>query len=327
MTIGDILDFARFQLDDSEEPYKWSNQELCLYFNDAEAEACRRSHLLRAYPSVVSITGINNISFNATTKTISKTDGGFLSAGSTSELETFEADDQITISNTTSNNGIKTISSVTDTSITVVESLVDENNTSATIEATRTVTRIPITAGIHTYRTHPKLIYIIRSRLDSCDYPLFKKSLPDLDSGVLTGIVMDDDIISQLGLGYVVDWESATGTPVAYLEDTGRLRLVTTPTEDDILWMYVSRLPKHNITIKDLNKSPEIPEQYHMGLVDWILHLAYSKADVVTSDSTKAKDFEASFELRFGKRTSAKQEMNRRLYPRNSIMRPQEFGF
>jgi hypothetical protein len=323
MTVGKIIEFSRFQLDDTQKPYKWSSEELVLYHNDAEAEACRRGNLIHAYPSVVTITGNSNISF-ATTKKITKSTGGFLSAGTVSELETFEIDDQITITGTVSNNGVKTISNVTDTEITVIESLVAESNKSATIEATRTATRLPLRAGVHTYRLHPKTLMVYRARPESLTYPLRQRTLEGLDADIL---VVDTDLDDMVDSFYYESWEELTNYLFSYIEDSGKIRIVSPPIVDDILWMFISRLPKKTYTINDFDLTPEIPEPYHMGLVDWILHRAYMKQDGETQDLTKAKSFEASFESRFGKRPSAIQEMNRKLYPRNTSFRPRSFGF
>jgi hypothetical protein len=57
--------------------------------------------------------------------------------------------------------------------------------------------------------------------------------------------------------------------------------------------------------VDKLTVSPELDEQYHQGLVDWMLHRAYSKQDSETLDLGKAKEHLARFEKRFGERPSA----------------------
>ncbi|MGZ8317507.1 MAG: phage adaptor protein [Telluria sp.] len=46
MQLLDLINLARQELDDSTEPYLWSDAELLDYANDAELEACRRARLL-----------------------------------------------------------------------------------------------------------------------------------------------------------------------------------------------------------------------------------------------------------------------------------------
>ena len=328
MTNQDIITFTRDKLDDTVAPYKWSDAGLIRKLDDAQTEACRRAYLLINYPSVVKITGSSNISFDAATKKISKATGGFLSAGETSEANTFEKDDTITISGTVSNNGTKTIVSVSDTEIVVSETLVNELNVSAVIEATRTCYRIPITASKHTYKLHTKTLSVLRARIDSLDYPLIQKTVSSLDSDI---VVMNTDI-DIAGLDYFwsySSWENLTDNPYAYIEDGTHIRIISPPTADDILWMIVARLPKKNFTgaVGDLLLSPEIPEQYHMDLSDWMCHLAFSEPDAEVQDLVRAAIHEKKFEDKFGKRPSAFTETNRRKLPANSTIRSREFGF
>lgn len=328
MTNQEIINLARYQLDDTVIDYKWSDAELISYLNDAQIEACRRTYLLINYPSIVKVTGSSNITFIATGKKITKATGGFLSAGELSEANTFEKDDIITITGTVSNNGIKTIVSVSDTEMVVSETLVDESNVSAVIEVTRAVYRIPLRANVHTYKLHPKSLSVIRARPESLEYPLIQKTLSSLDAdSSFTNVGTD---YSGLDFFYnYSSWENLTGQMYAFLEDGGFIRIISPPAIDDILWLVVARLPKKTFTsnVEDLTLSPEIPEQYHGDLVDWILHLAFSKPDSELQDLVKAKLYEDKFTEKFGERPSALVELNRRKLPPNMSIRPREFGF
>lgn len=46
MTLGELVELVRNELDDATQPYLWSDQELIEYFADAENEAARRARLL-----------------------------------------------------------------------------------------------------------------------------------------------------------------------------------------------------------------------------------------------------------------------------------------
>ncbi|KWT81136.1 hypothetical protein [Candidatus Magnetominusculus xianensis] len=76
--------------------------------------------------AAITITGVGNISFAASSKTITYTVGGII-------ITALKPGDSITISGTSGNNGAKTVASITDTTITVNETLTDESNTSGTI--------------------------------------------------------------------------------------------------------------------------------------------------------------------------------------------------
>lgn len=46
MTLRELIDIFRHEVDDVAEPYLWTEEELIEYANDAENEACRRARLL-----------------------------------------------------------------------------------------------------------------------------------------------------------------------------------------------------------------------------------------------------------------------------------------
>jgi hypothetical protein len=322
MTNQEIINLTRYKLDDTITDYKWSDAELIAYLNDAQAEACRRTYLLVNYPSVVKVTGVNNISFALTGSKITKATGGFLSAGETSEVNTFEKDDTITITGTVSNNGTKTVVSVSDTEIVVSEALVNEANVSAVIEATRTVYRIPVNATIHTYRLHPKTVSVVRARLDSLNYPLIQKSLARLDNDINVVADMSYDSYSW----FYDSWENLTQSPYAFLEEAGSIRIISPPLADDILWMVTARLPKKEFSVSELALSPEIAAQYHSDLSDWMLYLAFSKPDSELQDLARAKYYEDRFTDKFGERPSTLTELNRRRFAPNMSTRIRELG-
>jgi hypothetical protein len=68
----------------------------------------------------------------------------------------------------------------------------------------------------------------------------------------------------------------------------------------------ISRLPLTPMAlVTKLIDSPEIDVQYHLGLVDWMLHRCYSKQDSETLDVGKAKEHLKRFTQRFGERPPA----------------------
>jgi hypothetical protein len=324
MIASEIIGYARNTLDDLIEPYKWSNLELTTYLNDAQDEAARRSHCIICHPSPISMTGSSDISFDATAKTITTSTGGFLSAGGLSEVSTFEKDDIIEVTGTTFNNRTFTIVTVTDTVIKTLEAPVDEDDTSAIIEDIRNVTRIPLRANVHTYKLHPKILMVLRARPDSSTYPLWQKTVQSLDADMR---VVDYEVGTNDSFLNYESWETLTDNTFAFIEENGFIRIVSPPSNADILWLIVSRLPKLTFTDYNLKSSPEIPSQYHQDLVDWLVHRAYLKQDTETQDMTKAKLWEDSFTSKFGPRPSAQTEQNRRKFPPNQRMRSRSFGF
>jgi hypothetical protein len=75
------------------------------------------------------------------------------------------------------------------------------------------------------------------------------------------------------------------------------------------------------------SESPEIPEEYHFHLIDWIAHLVLSNHDNEAENLIKSREHDARFTQKFGKALSATTESNRRRKPKNRGMRAKEYGF
>lgn len=46
MTLRDLIDLFRLEVDDTVEPHLWSDDEVTDFYNDAQQEACRRARLI-----------------------------------------------------------------------------------------------------------------------------------------------------------------------------------------------------------------------------------------------------------------------------------------
>ena len=57
-----------------------------------------------------------------------------------------------------------------------------------------------------------------------------------------------------------------------------------------------------------LTDEPEIREEAHEALVEWMLYRAYSRQDIELYDEQKARSALASFEAEFGRKTSLRNE-------------------
>ncbi len=147
---------------------------------------------------------------------------------------------------------------------------------------------INIISGTATYSIDEKILLIKRAKLLSGAEPLVKTSRRVLDASY-------------------PNWETDTGTVRSWLPDgTNKITLYKSPTANDTLNLMISRLPSAAMLLVDkLTVSPEIDVQYHLGLVDYMLHRAYSKQDAETLDKGKAKEHLARFTKRFGERPPA----------------------
>lgn len=79
--------------------------------------------------------------------------------------------------------------------------------------------------------------------------------------------------------------------------------------------------------VLSVNSEPEVREEYHLGLIDWVCHLAYLKQDSQTLDVKKSNDHLLLFELKFGSPVSANRERKNRYFPGNMRLRAKEMGY
>jgi hypothetical protein len=156
------------------------------------------------------------------------------------------------------------------------------------MDKTSAVTTIAVLSGIATYSIDEKILVIKRAKLASGTEPLVKTSRRVLDATY-------------------PNWEEDSGKVRSWLpDDTNKITLYKNPAAATTLNLMVSRLPLLPMTLPNkLTESPEIDTQYHLGLVDWMLHRAYSKQDSETLDKGKAKEHLARFIKRFGEIPSA----------------------
>lgn len=154
------------------------------------------------------------------------------------------------------------------------------------IESVHAMCTISVTAGAPLATLDSKIIDIKTARMS-------------LDSCQLTPVT-----VSELPM----NWESDAGTPSHYVTDyqSGAVRLYPSPVVDDDLLLTVTRMPLADMSAGD--DEPEIREEYHEALVQWMLHKAYAKQDADMADPNKSARALAEFEREFGPRVSARNE-------------------
>lgn len=110
-------------------------------------------------------------------------------------------------------------------------------------------------------------------------------------------------------------WESHVGTPTTYVTDyqTGFIRLYPIQRTTADLIITVSRLPVLEMT--DDGDEPEIRQEYHPALVQWMLYRAYAIQDADLFDQNKSARALAEFEREFGRKSSARNEAWQRERP------------
>jgi hypothetical protein len=100
------------------------------------------------------------------------------------------------------------------------------------------------------------------------------------------------------------DWATRScSRPYKLVHLRGEVRLWPTPSVAGTLQLAVYRLPLSPMEADE--DTPEIDEQHHDGLVDWMVYKAYQTKDGEQGDRERSQDALALFEARFGPRDSA----------------------
>lgn len=161
----------------------------------------------------------------------------------------------------------------------------------ALLDSTTTaICQIALVNGTPTYALDARILFVRRVKLTDVSVPLGRVSRKTLDEG-------------RPG------WEDETGQPTHYVPDmgTGLLRPYPTPDASYTANLVVVRLPLADM--EDGDDEPELPARSHDGLVDWMLHRAYSMPDSEIYSPKKSAEHEARFIAEFGKRSSAQDEI------------------
>jgi hypothetical protein len=77
--------------------------------------------------------------------------------------------------------------------------------------------------------------------------------------------------------------------------------------------MRVIRLPLNELTIDNLDAIPEVPEDYHLDMLDWAAYLALRIVDLDEGQPDRSKDFKTTFEEHI---VTAQKNQKRKIQPR-----------
>lgn len=157
---------------------------------------------------------------------------------------------------------------------------------------------IPLVAGQAEYPLHPSVIRVKRAAWGRC--VLDPTSTEEMDEQAF-------------------GWEIQIGRPRWYIEGSGSIRLARIPRAEDVAQTAALQLTVYRkllvpiTTDDDLEvELPDIPSIYHLRLLDWVYHLAYSKRDADTFDAARALQFDQRFTASFGMRPDANVQRKRR---------------
>lgn len=142
--------------------------------------------------------------------------------------------------------------------------------------------------GTRAYDLDPLILEVFDARLQGKPAPLGKTSPGELDQNVW-------------------DWRSHVGDVSHwFVENWNQLSVYRIPGADQaggIITLSVVRRPL--VEMEGDDDEPEIPEHFHIDLLDWAEHLAFLKNDADTFQKDRADAAEARFVSRCGIRPTA----------------------
>lgn len=172
-------------------------------------------------------------------------------------------------------------------------------------DTTPDYTRITLIDGTQSYLLDPKVTVV--EKVIFAGVPLVKKTKEELDRDYST-------------------WRTdtkLTGNTVYYAISGRRIYFSRIPNSDDdglTVYLEVYRLPDEDI--KSLSQEPELPEEHHRGLLNWILYECYNKPDIDIFDKDRALMYLELFTEEFGPVVSAKVRQHQFESPRSLTLRP-----
>lgn len=182
--------------------------------------------------------------------------------------------------------------------------------------STTDITQVSVMAGVASYSLDPRVLVVDRAILSTGTRPLMQYSMDDMDATL-------------------PNWEATTGIPAVYIMDVGNKRLRLFPIPEETVEMIPEETPedpeveipapevgpvytlKLSVFRKPLvnmvarNDRPEIDDEHHLPLVDWVAYRIF-KSNQELLNPGRAQDHYVAFNDYFGSRPSVRDLMAQR---------------
>lgn len=166
--------------------------------------------------------------------------------------------------------------------------------------STPAVTQVKLATGVAGYTLHKSVLAVISARYADDARDLIRTGHSALSSyQPPSGSLTFDPETSELPPGRPVAWASDEQLDIkSGASGIVHLRIYPEPTVDytDTVYLRTIRKPLAPLTLDDLSASPEVPEQYHLGLLDWAAYRALRNIDSDVGNVSGANAFRAPFD-------------------------------
>jgi len=165
---------------------------------------------------------------------------------------------------------------------------------------TTAVTQVPLSEGVAQYTLHPSIIAVISARYSGDPFDLsraghdalFAFSRPDT-------AFFDPAVAPNLPPGKPLAWTTDEQLDAkSGISGVVSLRVYPTPSANYLgpLQLRVIRRPLKPLSLDEPDRGPEVPEQYHLGLLDWAAYRALRNIDTDVAEMSKADRFRQTFD-------------------------------
>lgn len=186
------------------------------------------------------------------------------------------------------------------------------------------VTKITLVAGQATYTLHDSVLAVISAKREDQDADLAR-----VGHGVLAAYRAPSDswvdpaTFQALPAGPTLAYSTDEGLQSVDTDSLSQISLRVHPTPSaaqagKVLRLRVVRKPLDKLSVGSPSATPEIPEDYHIEMLDWAAYLALRIVDDDAGSPRRAADFKATFEENVRK---ARTEVMRKLFA------PMDWGF
>lgn len=161
---------------------------------------------------------------------------------------------------------------------------------------TSDITRITLVAGQAEYPLSPKVINVYSAGIEGegRDMVHAGHSLVDQRTGA-------QPLTSDIAFADPVAPAKVSECPTVYTTDEDTLTFRVYPEASDkcdgrVVRLRVARLPVKDLSLDNLDASPEIREEYHLGMLDWAAYRALSNHDSDAEAGNRAEKRKEQFE-------------------------------
>lgn len=163
--------------------------------------------------------------------------------------------------------------------------------------------QITTTVGENMFPMHPKVFGVLSARFQGDQADLARSGHSNLDTyPTPTTQFFNPQFLSALAPGKTLAYTTDEGLTTDARGSTTAMTFRTYPMVGQgyagLINLRVVRMPLRRLTIKDMNATPEIPETYHLDMLDWAAYLAVRTIDLDMAGADqifRIRDFKAQF--------------------------------